>query len=421
MKRLFKGMVLISACLGASAPAWAQNDPRVPVTFNQQVPNDNCTAVFPAPCSGGQVSQSRTFRGQTFTSQVTYKFTIDNNTTNDLNRVFARLAVMNVGGSTAASIDDVVASVPLAPDACTYSASRSSVRCELGDGFAPTATPIAVYFIVNVPQDGLQILADWQGGGFEGNGNGNGCCQPAGQYYTTMVDKTVDQSYKFTLQTFVKKEGTQLFTGDGYIPMGPTKSGAGDLNTTFVGLPKIADTYGANAAAIANFIGNILESTPTDCTSARFKQSNCYRSEINIPAVDFSKYFVVGNADPQYWTHVAVDADLGQAVDTTNPIPDELLDIVLRVDSSAIKGNPAATDFVVTYDGVPVGSCAGKTIYLNTGKLLRPDLSENAKLLATADLPCWTSKTYFSGNVGDLRGDLEVRGKHFKNGGWTIQ
>ena len=44
----------------------------------------------------------------------------------------------------------------------------------------------------------------------QGNGTGNGCCQPSGDYITTMVDRTVDQSYKFMLQTFVKKEGTNL-------------------------------------------------------------------------------------------------------------------------------------------------------------------------------------------------------------------
>jgi hypothetical protein len=409
---LIKGAAVVAALLGGSA-AFAQVDPKVPVTFRQQVPADTCSET---PCSGGVVSQSRSFKGTTFQSQVTYKWTIQNNASSDLNRAFVKLTVANADGSDPAAIDSVVTSFDLPPEACTYSSTlsdRDTVQCELGT-LARSSAQVAVYFIVNVPKDGTQLTVGWQGGGYEGQGGTNGCCQPSGQYLTALVDKLVDKSYQYTLQSFVKKEGTQLFTGDAYIPMPGTRSTTADLNTTFVGIPKIAETYGTSATDIEQFLGTIFESS-LSCNSVVFKQNQCYRSELTISKADFSK-----NGTVEWFS---VDGDfLHQAAGA----PDELLDIVIRIDSSALKGGAKIDDVAVTY--TETGGNLAKTVPLcpvpqpNTGKLYRSDLSADTLLLHKGSLPCYTKKFIWPNNTtpAELKGDLEIRAKHFMNGGWTI-
>lgn len=419
---LVRGAVFIGAVLVIASPGLAQNDPRVPVTFRQQVPIDTCDPTTNV-CSGGKVSQSRTFKNKTFQSQVQYKQIISNATTNDLNRVFAELTVSNVSGSTPASIDYVVTSLDSSatPPVCTYSNTRDKVRCELGSiAAASTPTQVLVYFVVNVPQDGIQLLASWVAGGYEGNGNGNGCCQPTGLYYTEMIDKTIDQSYKSTLQTFVKKEGTSLFTGDAYIPMPATRNSTGDLNTTFVGVPKIADTYGASGTEIEQFLGTLDESQPI-CTTANFKGNKCFRSEVTIQKVDFSK------EGTRSW--FSVDKDLGQTTDDLAGPPDELLDVVLRIDDSAIKGNPALTDYRVKYTETVDGVTSTKDVLPcpvptpNTGQTLRTDLPATTLLIHKNSLPCHAGLIRWPNNTtpAELKGDLQVNGKHYKNGGWQVE
>lgn len=399
----------------ASSVAFAQADPRVPVTFRQQVPADSCSPD--SICTGGGVvSQSR----DALQSQVQYKWTLQNLTTNPLNRVFARLDVLNGDGLDPATIDTVITSLDGSPTppVCTYSVSRTSVRCELGSiASSGTPTAVAVYFIVNVPKNGTQIFAHWQGGGYEGspNAHGTGCCQPSGDYITTMVDRTVDQSYKFMVQMFVKKEGTNIFTGDLSIPM------PGDLHTTFVGAPKIADTYGDKAAEIEKFLGTINETSST-CPNGVFKSNKCFKSEVTIEKVDFSKLGTIS------WFSVDKDvADQHQLVQLAGA-PDELLDVNLGLDSSAMKPNTKPEAVTVTYteivNGVPtttpkdVLACPVPTS--NTTQ--RPDLPVGTLLVHIDSLPCYTKKFIYPNKTtpAELKNDLGINGKHYKNGGWTV-
>jgi hypothetical protein len=270
-----------------------------------------------------------------------------------------------------------------------------------------------VYFIVNVPKDGTQIFAHWQGGGYEGNGNGNGCCQPSGDYITTMVDRTVDDSYKFMLQTFVKKEGTNLRTGDLY-------PNTGDLATTFVGVPKIADTYGDKAAEIEKFLGTINETSST-CPNGVFKSNKCFKSEVTIEKVDFSKGGTIS------WFSVDKDvADQHQLVQLAGA-PDELLDVNLGLDSSAMKPSTKAEDVTMTYteivNGVPItpkGVLACPVPTSNTTQ--RPDLPAGTLLVHMDSLPCYTKKFIYPNKTtpAELKNDLGINGKHYKNGGWTV-
>jgi len=389
-----KPFLIAALAAVVSTAALAQADPRVPASFKQLVPAETGDPLV------GKVSQSRpsSTPGKNLITQVTYKFTISNKTTNDLNRVFFEGTFRNVGGIDPVSVDTTIpglitgAGTPPYCQASVLTDGATFVRCELGSLQTQTPFPSAdVYVIANVPSDGQQIRVDWRGGGFEGNGGGNGCCAQVGTYFTQMIDRTVDQSFTFNLQTFVKKEGTELFTGDVYI----TRSN--DQTTTRVVVPKIADNYTGD---VDKYSGQLVETSLNPSSTGSNDQqecknlkhfSTCFMNTITIPKANFNP-----------------DA-------SSNFGPDKLLSITLRVDSSAIRPSTKIEDVTLYYvdesnpdTRKPVSACVFNT----------------DGTLPSSNLPCWTERFQWDktrpGWTQDLNKDLQWGLRHSKNGTYRV-
>jgi hypothetical protein len=200
-----------------------------------------------------------------------------------------------------------------------------------------------------------------------------------------MSERTSDPTYTSVLSTFLNKRGGKFFTGDGYIT---TKT---DQGTTYVDVkPLPADYDVTKLDQYYTFITEtIVPADPKgtglalDCASGK-RLNRCFTAQLEIPQANLANY---------------------QPVDATTTFsPESLLDIVVRIDSSAIRPSAKIEEVLLRYDGNLVSQCV-------------PNADGS---LSAANLPCWTKRFVWgptvSGYTSDLNKDFQFELKNYKNG-----
>jgi hypothetical protein len=367
--RIFKALLAVSAAI-ASTAALGQADPRILVSLTPI--NSEVTLARPSNT------------GPSLSTLAAYTFTITNTSTNQLNRLYLRNAV----AKTAEGMDVLWDSVNgIDPAACT-GFGTSTLNCDTTLFAGANGGTASFIVVAQAPSAGSRIVVTYSGGGYEGNGVGNGCCaNPGVDAVTFLVDSTTDNKVNNRAQSYLKKNSTStLFTGDRYIAK------TADQVTTFVSVPAFDGTTTNSSLQASYGLGVISEAPNPDanCTTAQ-RLSNCYTSDLSIRnglgnEIDFRQKDGSGNPLPV----------------ETNP-PSNFLTIVLRLDSSAIRRGTTVESVALIYTDEtvtnrPVLSCADNPNYY----------------------PCWTERKVYRGGNRDFKDDFEWTIRHYKNGRYGL-
>ena len=281
----------------ASAAAVAQSDPRVLITVDRADGSEE-VSLSRAP------TKKNTLQLDTYAA---FKVTVTNGATNTLNRVFFNGTAVG-DGMDLATWDSFIATKP--GDSCT--GSGNTVSCKLESLNPGDGTSFTVIFIT--PRTGSSLDLSWTGGGFEGNGGGNGCCSQLGasKNKVKLVDPTTDDLslYKTRASTFMRPLGFTLFTG----PQAVTTSSDGW--STIITVPEFVATTYTKAS--------IFEDNPAQSCQPYVVGQGCFSSDVNIPNF---------------------------AVTLPNPVdPAKLLQITIRWDKSFFNlGNTKPADVKLYY------------------------------------------------------------------------
>jgi len=377
---VFKGAVFIAGLVGLSASAFAQSDPEIGPTL-EPIPMQ-VTLSRAATSSGNNKGGT----GEALDTFAGYKLTITNGSTNNLNRIYLYATASNQGSPTPTKpvLWDSTSLPEANQNECTgFGTSILTCRTSLSIPPGGTATFIVVAKAPTAEAQevvGQNIRVVWTAGGYEGNGQGNGCCGFSSETSTALIDPAFNTDYLFRTLTYVKGTGGTIFTGDQYITKSPTAGFPGDAIATRVVIPGLNLTSGDNKG----FIGEASGSGPDCSTSRRLKR--CHSSTITIPNVDFS---------------------LGGTVSPTN-----FLDILVRVDSSEIPSGTSIDSIQVTYDVDDVGSTLPVPVYMcNVLPNTYPCIVDRKELTGPSSWPGYTK---------DLKGDFQWLIRHFKNGRYDL-
>jgi hypothetical protein len=385
---VFKGAVFMAGLLGVSTAAFAQQDPKINVTFdNTTVQKLQADATF-TTVKLDQVTLSRTDL-DTFAA---YDLTITNNTTNALNRLYFTATVTNTGGTDNGTFETYYYTAPSAFTCSGFptaaGARSSTLSCTSNISLNPDTgyTSQKVTIVVKAPTTGTKLTVNIAAGGYEGNSQtGAGCCATNKVAFTSLVDATNDATQSFTLQavTFVKSEtGGRIFTGKKAVTVG-TDPFATDVNAAPFTSAKY-DIGSVQELAIPAVAGSSCKA------GNRFK--SCYLTAVSLPNVVYSS--------------------------TTSPITpgnvctrDDVLKVVLRIDSSLIKGNPTPdlSQIRVLYKADPAEGN------------LTPAKEPIFDCGVASSLPCickryqWTDRNA-PGYLPELRNDIDLEIRSNKNG-----
>jgi hypothetical protein len=209
MKNLKSVVLLVGAALASSG-----------VLAQQGVDPNIVSSVTADPA---EVTLSRTG----FTGQASYRVSVSNKTTNDLNRVkfSATVSVVDANGSTTSAVAPIdtgigIIDVSGSPPNCTVAGDLKSLTCNFVDAQLSPSEFAEFIFVVKAPTAGNKIKVDWTFEGYEGNGGGNGCCKTIAYTATNLIDSTTAGStVKTHAQTFVvasnasNNNNNQVFTG----------------------------------------------------------------------------------------------------------------------------------------------------------------------------------------------------------------
>jgi len=332
---------LVPVLLAVSFGAWAQQDPRINATVvSKLVPNE--------------VSLSRvsTAKSKEFIGQAAFMVTVSNNTTNVLNRTTftASTAVLKAGSpiSDVAPFDSrgagptiLVYPLDKSPDCVISGVDSNALTCVFGGGpSGGTLNPgdrFVFIVLVQSPKAGDVLNLNWQFGGFEGSGVGNGCCAQVGTVSTTLVDPVLADSVKTHVQSFVARDTiTSVFTG---VDRGATKDDPrvtiADLGSGFTVPGQVASTP---------YVQSIIDEKSNNSTNPPPELSSCNPSDKNV-----------------CWKSQVTIQDPNTEVGAKwSGIDGNFLYITLERHSSIIKGGTKLTDyangFYYSSDGVSFGN-----------------------------------------------------------------
>ena len=183
------GSAMLAAAVVSGAAVAAPHDPGV-------VP-----LVLPTP---GTVTLTRA--GQPI--NASYRVTIQNGTTNNLNAV-SLTGTTVVRGGTDANAAVIEAQVIPTSTNCGLD-TPTKITCSIGT--LPPGGNLTFVVVVKSPVTGASIDFNWTFAGSEGNST-NGCCITQGTATTTLVDALTNESAKRHVQSFVKAAGGTFFTG----------------------------------------------------------------------------------------------------------------------------------------------------------------------------------------------------------------
>lgn len=151
-------------------------------------------------------------------TQAAYKVTFTNGATNTLNRVFLTGALQNKTGTDLPTFALAYwENSSLSPTTLKCSGfTTAQLSCSLPS--LPPGSSQSFYVVVNAPKDGSEIYDTWTGGGYEGNGGGNGCCQKSldPTPKVQLIDPANDPDIDKKAQSFVSPSGgsRKIFTGN---------------------------------------------------------------------------------------------------------------------------------------------------------------------------------------------------------------
>jgi hypothetical protein len=390
--KMFKGAVFIAGVLGVSATAFAQADPKIAVTFDNTTVQKLQSDASYASVKLDQVTLSRTDL-DTFAA---YDLTITNNTTNALNRLYFTATVTNTGGTDNGTFETYYYTAPSAfscsgfpvTDTAGNTTRYSTLSCTSNISLNPDGSYISqkVTIVVKAPTTGTKLTVNIAAGGYEGSSQtGQGCCATEKVAFTSLVDATTDATMSYTLQaiTFVKSEtGGRIFTGKKAV--------------TVAADPFATDVNAAPFTSAKYDIGSIQEVAIPATSGSNCKAGNrfkiCYLTAVSLPNVVYS--------------------------DTTTPITpanvcarNDVLKVVMRIDSSLIKGNPTPdlTQIRVWYKADPT------TTEPNPVKDQIYDCGVSNKLPCICNRYQWTNR-FANGYTPDLKNDIDLLVGNDKNG-----
>jgi hypothetical protein len=253
---------LASLMAAVVVPALAQSDPRIAITVDRAVGSEAVSFSRPG------TTRRNSLPLETYAA---FEVKITNGATNQLNRVFFNgTGVANQSGQPV--FDSFIAN--RAGDSCSSSGVGSpSFSCSLAS--LPPGTDTSFTIIFKTPTQSasgpVTLDVNWTGGGFEGNGGGNGCCSQSGAsaQKVDLIDPTTNPIFLTQASTFMRPKGFQLFTGPQAVPSS-TYGWA-----TIVTAPAFtASTY--TKASI------VQENPATSCAPYAVGQG-CYASNVSIP------------------------------------------------------------------------------------------------------------------------------------------
>jgi hypothetical protein len=360
MNHLKSALVTAAVAITANV-AMAQQDPRVTITVSPAVGSESVTLSRPA-------TNKNNLQLDTFSA---FTVVIYNGAASALNRVFLDGTAIG-NGTTPATYDSFVPTK--SGDSC--SGSGNSVHCDLLSLLPGTSTSFTVIF--KTPMDGTALNLSYRGGGDEGNGGGNGCCNQSGTSTApiSLIDAATDPAFKKQASTFMRPSGFTLFTG----PQAVTTSTDGW--STIVTAPPFTATSYTKAS--------ILEDNPPASCQPYVVGQGCFSSTVNLPG--FSVPLPPEPIDPTKLLQITIRWDkaffnLGK----TKP--------------EAVKLKYTGSNPLIHYP-IELQLCsADKQTYGSAPSLGRPCLSVPPKILRNSDTP-----------DKELWGDLEFNGWALENG-----
>lgn len=197
-------LVVVAASVVASEALALPADPRVDPTVD----------AVPLQVT---LSRSKGKANLSLDTLAAYRLDLTNETTNQLNRIFLNGTATTDGGTKAVEWDSVIivkdSSIP-GEGCAVVPETTNSVQCDLGSLDPGDSLKIFIVYKAPTASDDKKITFNWTAGGFEGNGEGNGCCAKTDFAETTLIDPDTNPSYQSNAQTFVKSGGGTVFTGD---------------------------------------------------------------------------------------------------------------------------------------------------------------------------------------------------------------
>jgi hypothetical protein len=285
--------------------------------------------------------------------------------------VFLNATAANFGGSDVVAYDSFIGSPG---DSCTAGATANSVTCSLAS--LPPGGSTSFFIVFRGPQTGTRIDLTWTGGGFEGNGGGNGCCSQGGTVSTSLVDPTTDTSFRRQAKSFVNPTGGTLFTGDQAIPVG-----SADGWTTLVRIPGFVSLPWTTATINEASSADVTPPSPPLACPSYSTSSTCFRSQLAIPGT-FASLEITLRLDRQFFNLGRQSASTVPLFYTGDTVPSPYAYVsyphALRL-CSVDAADPALTGFgPVPLPGRPCFSQAPRIIPNNDPtRDLRGDLEFN--------------------------------------------
>lgn len=270
--RILNSIFLGFAAAAITSTAFAQTDPKL----------QSNVIADPATVS---LSRNSIDAGSVFIARAAYRVTIKNGAANYLNRASfnASTSVVELSSDTpvdgaGAPFDIAVQFIQVSGETanCVVGGTGStSVSCNFGDSqLAPDDTSVFI-LVVKSPFSGGRIKLDWNFGGDEGKGGGNGCCTKFDKTYTGLIDPVANpeqvnrHAQSFMVQTVLDKAFTGT-TGGVATEADPWATYV-DLKAAYVERP------------YAKLTLDELLNVPTLGSCSALNLNKCWISNISIP------------------------------------------------------------------------------------------------------------------------------------------
>ena len=262
-------VILLSAGIFAAGGALAAIDPKV------------LSSVVADPDT---VSLSRN-ASVLLVTRAAYRVAINNAAATYLNRVSfnASTTVVELANDTpvlsaVAPFDTAVQYIPVSGKNanCVIGGTDSrSIACDFGNSQLAPGDTSEFIIVVKSPFAGGRIRLDWNFGGDEGNGGGNGCCTKFDKTYTTLIDpiQYPDLVNKHAQSFMVKSVLDRAFTGTTGGDATPTDpwSTLVDLRASYL------------ERQYTKLILDEKETSATLGSCSALQNNQCWLSDISIP------------------------------------------------------------------------------------------------------------------------------------------
>jgi len=277
--RILHSIFLGLAAAAISNAATGQTDPKL------------TSAVVPDPATVS-LSRAKTDPGAVeLIARAAYRVSIKNGAATYLNRAsfnaqtsVVQLTTDNLVAGAVAPFDTAVQYIQVSGTTsanCVVNVTDSTkISCNFGDSQLAPGDTLEFILVVKSPYSGGRIKFDWNFGGDEGNGGGNGCCTKYDKTYTELIDPVAnpDQVNRHAQSFMVKNVLDQAFTGT----TGGVATEA-DPWATFVDLKA-----GYLGASYTKLTLDELLNLPALGSCSALNKNQCWLSNISIPATTWT-------------------------------------------------------------------------------------------------------------------------------------